>query len=281
VFEPVAGTQPRLYLNCLSKGDGIQMARRTRDARLETRSSRLKLPVTSKPVFVKIGMGIGLGYRRNATAGTWVARFSDGKGGNRTKTIATADDFAEADGTNVLDFWQAQDRARTFARAGCTSEERPITINETLEQYLTDLRIRGGDAGNVTRVKAHMPEALAKKSVALVTARELRQWRDGLVKKLAPATVNRTTNALKAALNLAAEHDEKIVTRRAWETGLASIHDAEESRNVILDEQAIRAVIATSYEQGQDFGLLVETGAVTGARVSQLARLEIQDLQDE
>jgi integrase len=96
-----------------------------------------------------------------------------------------------------------------------------------------------------------------------------------------PATVNRTTNALKAALNLAAEHDERIVTRRAWETGLASIHDAEESRNVILDEQAIRAVIATSYEQGPEFGLLVETGAVTGARVSQLARLEVQDLQDD
>jgi streptomycin 6-kinase len=162
------------------------MARRTRDARLETRSSRLKMPVTSKRVFVKIGLGIGLGYRRNATAGTWVARISDGKGGNWTKAIATADDFAEADGAGILDFWQAQDRARILARAGRTSDERPITIGEALEQYATDLQIRGGDAGNVTRVKAHMTEALAKKSVALVTARELRQWRDGLVKKLAP-----------------------------------------------------------------------------------------------
>ena len=50
---------------------------------------------------------------------------------------------------------------------------------------------------------------------------------------------------------------------------------------MILDEQAIRAVIATSYEQSEEFGLLVETSAVTGARVSQLARLEAQDLQHD
>jgi len=133
----------------------------------------------------------------------------------------------------------------------------------------------------VTRVKVHLSDALARKSIVLVTTGELRQWRDRLAKKLAPATVNRTANALRAALNLAADHDERIVTRSAWETGLASIHDAEESRNVILDEQAIRAVIATSYEQSEEFGLLVETSAVTGARVGQLARLEVQDLQDD
>ena len=53
--------------------------------------SRL-LPVARKPVFVKIGQRVGLGYRRNATAGTWVVRVADGKGGNWTKTIAIAED---------------------------------------------------------------------------------------------------------------------------------------------------------------------------------------------
>jgi integrase len=244
----------------------------------------LKLPIAKKPVFVKIGLGIGLGYRRNATAGTWVARISDGKGGNWTKAIATADDFAEADGGDVRDFWQAQDRARALARharEGEGHESKPATIGQALNRYEKDLEIRGGDVGNVTRVWAHLPDTLAKKSVALVTARELRLWRDRLAEGLVSATVNRTANALRAALNLVADHDERIVTRRAWETGLASIHDAEQSRNVILDEQAIRAVIATSYDQGAELGLLVETDAVTGARVSQLARLDVQDLQDD
>lgn len=251
--------------------------------KLETRAARLKLPVAKKPIFTKIGPGLGVGYRRNTTAGTWVVRAADGKGGNWTKAIGAADDFDEADGKVVLDFWQAQDRARAIARigrAGDGDDGRPVTIAKALDQYQADLKIRGGDAGNVARVRAHLTDALAEKTVALVTARDLRSWRDGLAKELAPATVNRTANGLKAALNLAADHNERIPSRRAWETGLASIHDAEESRNVILPEMAIRAIIDRSNEVSAVFGLLVETAAVTGARISQLARLREEDLQD-
>jgi integrase len=251
---------------------------------LETPEERRKLPVSKKPVFAaKIGRGLTLGYRRNQTGGTWVVRVADGKGGNWTAAIGTADDLAKADGVGILDFWQAQDRARTKARLGpdgAGDDGRPVTIAKALDRYQADLRLRGGDAGNVTRVRAHLSEGIARKSVKLVTTRDLRLWRDKLVDELAPATVNRTANALRAALNLAADHDESIISRRAWETGLASIHDAEESRNVILDETAIRAVITEAARQSVEFGLLVETAAVTGARVSQLARLEVQDLQD-
>lgn len=259
------------------------MARRSRATKLESRGARLKLAVAKKPVFAKIGPGVGLGYRRNGTAGTWVIRAADGQGGNWTKAIGTADDFDEADGKTVLDFWQAQDRARVVARAGRYGggeNRRPATVAEALDRYEADLKTRGGDTGNVARVRAHLPARLAGESVTLVTAHDLRSWRDGLAKVLAAATVNRTANGLKAALNLVAEHDEDIPNRRAWENGLASLHDAEESRNVILAETAIRTIIGKANEHSAEFGLLVEVAAVTGARVSQLFRLEVQDLQD-
>jgi integrase len=257
------------------------MARRARAACLETRSSRLRLPTAKKPIFVKIGRGVGLGYRRNATAGTWVVRIADGRGGNWTKAVGIADDFDEADGKGVLDFWQAQDRARSVARSGRADDDNaPMTIGKALDQYEADLKVRGADTGNVTRVMTHLSDALAGKAVALVTARELRSWRDELAACLAPATVNRTVTGLRAALNLAADHDESIPGRRAWETGLAAIRDATESRNVILDEPAVRMIVAKANEESEEFGLLVEASAVTGARVSQLARLEAQDLQD-
>src|ERR1700731_4275838 len=159
------------------------MARRTRAAGLETRSSRLRIAVAKKPIFVKIGHGLGLGYRRNETAGTWVVRIADGAGGNSNKAIGAAGDFDEADGKTVLDFWQAQDRARTvsptIARFGRDGENdgKPATIAKALTQYEADLKIRGGDIGNVARVRAHLPDTLANKSVALVTARDLRSWR--------------------------------------------------------------------------------------------------------
>src|SRR5215470_15738399 len=121
------------------------MARRTRAAGLEARSTRLRLPIAKKPIFVKIGPGLGLGYRRNATAGTWVVRVADGKGGNWTKAIGIADDFADADGKTVLDFWQAQDRARTVARDRRADDDdagKPITVGKALDQYEANLNIR-------------------------------------------------------------------------------------------------------------------------------------------
>src|SRR5438874_10926578 len=104
------------------------MARSTRSTQLETRSARLKLPVARKPVFVRTGPKIGLGYRRNQTAGTWVARVADGKGGNWTKAIGAADDLDDADGSQVLDFWQAQEKARALGRDDRGDAARPITV---------------------------------------------------------------------------------------------------------------------------------------------------------
>jgi integrase len=260
------------------------MARSARLGKLETRSARLKLPVAKKPVYVKIGKGIGLGYRRNQTAGTWVARWSDGKGGNKIKAIGVADDFDEADGASVFDFWQAQDRARAFGRlgyAGDVGDTKLATIEKALDRYEANLKTRGGDIANVARVRTHLTDSLKTKTVALLGERELRVWRDSLAKDMAPASVNRTTTVLKAALNLEADHDARISSRRPWEIGLATIRDAEESRNVILSDALVRSLIAAAYEQGGEFGLLVEVAAVTGARVSQLAKLEAQDIQGD
>src|SRR5262249_28731211 len=156
-----------------------------------------------------------------------------------TKAIAEADDFDDADGNSILDFWQAQDRARAIARSRRTGGDETgklLTIQQALDRYKADLMTRGGDAGNVARVRRHLSDTLARNTVALVTSRDLRQWRDALAKVVAPATVNRTASAFKAALNLAADNDERISSRRAWETGLSPIPDAEEARNVILTE---------------------------------------------
>lgn len=296
------------------------MARSTRSSELETRSARLdKLPVDKKPVFVRIGPKLGLGYRRNQTGGAWVLRVADGRGGYKMTALGLADDYEVADGNRVLDYWQAQEKARALGRGDRGSDwAKPATVNEALDAYETDLKTRSGDIGNVTRLRAHLPPGgLRDKPVALLVAADLRRWRDGLVRapvkkkhsgKTAPkkrraqsarlaaateekkpgaakpeplssSTINRTCTVLKAALNFAAEHDERIANRRAWETGLATIPDAERSRNVILEEAAIRSIIAAAHAVSPEFGLLVEVAAVTGARASQLARLEAQDLQ--
>jgi integrase len=257
------------------------MARHKRAPKLENRTGRLQLPVRKKPYFVAISPGISLGYRRNRVAGVWIVRAADGAGGNWIKRFAVADDHEEANGTTVLTFWQAQDRARTIARRDAGNGDRPATVGEALDHYETDLLARGGDTNNVTRVRAHMPSSLAAKTVALLGARELRSWRDGLVKRgLAPASADRTARALKAALTLAANDDPRITNNAAWRVGLKRLPDAESTRNVILPDKAVRDLVTAAYDEaGPDFGLFIEVLAVTGARASQVRRLEIQDLQ--
>jgi integrase len=122
---------------------------------------------------------------------------------------------------------------------------------------------------------------LLAKPVALLTARELKHLRDGLIAKGAkPASVNRDLKGFKAALNMAAAHDPRITNGVAWRIGLAALPDAHHARNVILDDDnEVRPLIAAAYAEDSALGLLVETAAVTGARVSQLARLEVADLQ--
>jgi integrase len=254
------------------------MARRPRSARLETRTNRLKLPVRKKPHdFVTISPGIALGYRRCVSAGRWVVKVADGHGGNWTKVVALADDHEDADGEHILDFWQAQEKARALARGG-EDNGRPVTVAEALADYERDLRARGGLAGNASRLRHHLPPALASKPVAMLTSRELVRWRDSL-DGLKPATVNRTTRILKAACNLAAKHDPRITNTNAWKHGLASLRDSHRARNVILADAAVRTLIAAAYEIDPAFGLYTETAATTGARPSQLVKLEVADLQ--
>jgi integrase len=262
------------------------MARRRRSATLETRTARLKLAISKKPYTARVGRGVRVAYRRNETAGSWSVIAADGKGGNWMKGFARADDYEEANGETVLDFWQAQERARIIARGHKDPDAnsgKPTTLGGALDSYEADLKARGGDAYNARRVRVHLPDTLANETVALlISPRKFRHWRDGLKKKgLAASTVNRTCAAFQAALEHAAKLDLRITNQSAWRTGLAALPDAEQSRNVIIPDYAVLGIISAAYEESPQFGLLVEVGAVTGARVSQLARLEVGDVQGD
>jgi integrase len=258
------------------------MPRSVRAPSLENRTARLKLRVRGKPHWLPIGDGISLGYRRNQTAGSWSVRVAKGgrNAGHWVQAMAMADDFAEANADTVLTFWQAQAKARSFGLASRQGGDagKLDTVAAAIEAYAADLKARGGTKGNVGRVKYRIPAVLAKKTVATLSARDFKVWRAAL-HGLTPAAINRTNKALKAVLNHAAAHDERITNARAWKYGLASLPDAGKSRNVILDAETVRKVVVGAYQVSPEFGLFIELAAVTGARISQIAHLEVRDLQ--
>jgi len=247
--------------------------------KLDSKTARLKLPVRKKPYATRVAPGIRLAYRRNEGTGTWSVL---GGGGRWLKRIGIADDLELADGVNVLDYWQASAKARDLARAKDADSGKPITVGEALEAYAADLRARGGDPYNASRVLAHLPKALLSKTVAVLNARELRRWRDGLLSKgLARSTVGRTCKMAKAAFTAAADQDKRITNRDAWRVGLAGLPDANRTReDVILPDATVRRIAAAAArEEGPEFALLVEVAAETGARPIQLRRLQVGDVQ--
>jgi integrase len=259
------------------------MPRRLRSPTLETRTARLRLKVRRKPYFASVAPGISVGYRRNLGSGSWLVRCADGRGGAWTKGFAIADDFEDANGSTVLDFWQAQTRARDMVRGKYADANKPVTVAEALDEYERDLAARGGLIAPVQRVRRLLPPVLLERPVGLLVMRELRHWRDAeLGRGLAPASVTRLCKALKAAFNYAANQDPTIGNRAAWTVGLAALPDSQVARaNAVLSDDEVRAVVAACYVAGDRLGLLVEVLAVTGCRPIQAARLRVEDLQPD
>jgi hypothetical protein len=157
------------------------MARCPRDLKIETRTARIALKARGKPYGgVNVAPGLRLYYRRNkTTAGTFVGEAADGNGGEWQFRVGVADDHEDADGEHVLTYWQAIERARAISRGTDTS--KPATVATALEDYAADLRARDANPENASHIRYHLPAALLNKPVALITAAQLRKWRNGLI----------------------------------------------------------------------------------------------------
>src|SRR5215813_4558691 len=169
------------------------MARKVSFSPLESRSARLRLKIRRRPYSgPSLARGISLMYRRNKTNGTWVLKSSDGHGAYWTKGFALADDFEDSDGKNILTFYEAQDAAKKLARGeDGSADTAPMTVDVALKDYRRDLEARNANPYNAESPRVHLSKVLLAKPVALLTAHELKKWRDSLLGRLKPVTINR------------------------------------------------------------------------------------------
>ena len=252
-----------------------------RAAKLESATARLKLSITTKPIWVPLAPGIALGYRRNAGAGTWSVRVR-GNGAEWIKRIGLADDLEPAAPPAVLTYWQAQEQARLLARqqpGAPVNESRPVTVTEALDRYETYLKARGGQPYNAQQPRALLPAAMLSKPLQLISRGELERWRDRLVGDRQAATVNRLVKGLMAAFALAGGTNARVRAHLP-ELKIKPLPAASRARNVVLANDQVRAIIRAAYEHDPQLGLLVNVLAATGSRPGQVARLSVADLQD-
>jgi integrase len=248
---------------------------------LESATARLRLPVkeNKKPYWQRLGPGLSLGYRRNDHAGSWSIRAADGAGGEWLKRIGTADDYEPPNGKDVLNYTQAVAEARRLYRGKdetAHDPRKPLTLDEALTRYAADLQARSALPYNARIARFHLTPSLLSKPLALISADELKAWRDHLVAKgLAPSSVNRVRNNVRACLELSAPDRSHI-----WKTGLETLPNATRARKLIFPDDVIRALVAEAYRHDPALGLLCDVLATTGMRPIQAQRLRVEDLID-
>jgi integrase len=257
------------------------MARRVRDADLESRAARGKLKPSGKPYYRAIGRGLHLGYRKGATVGKWVCRRYVGDQDYKVETIATADDIEDSNGENILTFWQAQDRARALVAEKVYSG--PYRAKDAIGDYLLYL----GDQRNFAtglRAKKHILPSLGDELVEQLTADRLREWHRGLVRagqdeeidRKSRVSANRVLTILKAAFNHAFA-EGKVATDSEWRR-VKPFKGVARSRTRYLTYAEIERLLNAA---APHFRPLVRGALETGARYGELQRMVCGDFNPD
>ena len=278
------------------------MARVAQDTKLAKRENRLDLTARKKPYWMTLNEGEHLGYYRGARVGKWVARYRRaGAAGNyQEATIAEADDTADADGSVILNFKQAQYAARKWFLSLERNGGRrtgAYTVSDALDDYLAGFQ--GKDLANTSRrIEAIVRPQMGKHEVAKLTTKTINDWLLSLAS--APArlrtakgaeqqnvretadteearrsrrsSANRILTILKAALN-AAYREGKASADDAWRRVKPFAKADAPKLRYLSDDEARRLVNACD----PSFRPLVQAALLTGARYSELAGLEVRD----
>lgn len=279
------------------------MAQSARDARLETRTARLRL-TGGRRYFKAIGEGLTLVYRRTGEGfGTWSAKLALPGSKYALRALGAADDYQEANGADVLSFHQAQDKARKLAedaKVDAGFVVRPVTVAEAASRYLAWYRDhRRAYRETEHAINAHILPTLGDSRLNALTSAQIRDWLERLAAKparvrtsalsdkptfrAAPktadekrarrATANRVFNILKAILNRAF-HDGHVADDSAWRK-VKPFPKVDEARiRFLTDAEAVRLVNACP----ADLRSLARAALLTGARYGELVALRAQDV---
>ena len=282
-------------------GKSSQLARTVRNAKLDTRSARAKLPTKKSGYWVPISRGFALGYRKGPKGAVWLARLIDIKG-RREVTLGPADDALDSDGQHILDYSQAQARGREwFTALNTPAESGPYTVNRCLDDYIADYTRRSGKALDRLEfsVEAFIRPQLGSKEVSGLTAKAIQEWHDRLAKspprlrvgrtakqpkyrntdpddsdavRQRRATANRILGILKAALNLAfREGDAK--SDDAWRRVKPFREASAPKIRYLTHGEAQRIVNACNPE----IRPLVQCALLTGCRYGEIIEFRVRD----
>lgn len=279
------------------------MAQSARDKRLEARSARMRL-ASARRFITPMGEGLAIVYRRTSEGfGTWSAKIALPGGQYALRKLGPADDYDDANGADVLTFWQAQDKARKLSREAKLNAGiliKPATVAEAADSYLDWFRDHRRSVKETEHsVRGHIRPELGDKLLDELTTARIRTWLEALAsrparvrsrktatkpsfrpapttadqKRARRATANRVLNVLKAILNRAFEQG-MVASDSAWRK-VKPFPKVDEARiRFLTDTEATRLVNACQPE----LRMLVRAALLTGARYGELTALAVRDV---
>ena len=162
-----------------------------------------------------IARGFALGYRKGPKGSAWLARLIDSKG--REAALGSADDALDADDERILDYAQAQAKARKcLASLDAEGKAGPYTIDRCLGDYIADYKRRGGKALDRLEITADafVRPQLGALEVDSLTPPIIREWHADLAE--APARLRtRKTAKRRNVREIDLENPDAVRQRRA------------------------------------------------------------------
>ena len=193
--------------------------------------------------------------------------------------------------------WARRRQGRAHVRPGPTLATAPalpaaaavrITVRSAMDRYLTALAGRSPHAKEAgQRADKHILPALGAHRVDRITKRQIEAWLAGLVKdddldapdarRRSQDSANRILTILRAALNAAFADDANgIATDAAWRR-VKPFRDVAAAREDHFEAPQVRTLIAKAATFDRAFAHLLEAGYLTGARMGELAALDVRD----
>ncbi len=199
--------------------------------------------------------------------------------------VGTADDHDAADNRTVLDFWQAQDRAKTIAKRKLTGQTAEVpTVRAAAEAYLHLLKARNarsaGDAEG--RLKKHFLPQFGDLLVSSLTKTRLDAWLASMVVasdepervRRSKDSANRVLTMVKALLNHAARDARNGVTDEAWRL-VKPFREVAQARAVRYTAAEVKKLLDSASDQAT--ANLISAAYLTGARYGELAAARVGD----
>ncbi|MFD1950666.1 tyrosine-type recombinase/integrase [Sphingomonas arantia] len=280
------------------------MARTVKDAKLDTRAARDRLPVKAEPYWKMLNEGEHLGYYRGVRVAKWVARYRKPRaaGGYAKTTLAEADDDSDADGSKIMDYRQAQAAARAWfelvARGG--PKQGPFTVGDALTEYLAKFRGKS-IVSTRSRVETVVRPDWDTVEVAQLTQKQVADWHRARAASPAKlrtgkfalkqneretvtedairrrrSTANRDLTVLKAALNRAADERTGLPTE-AWRN-VKPFANVDAAKLRYLSDEEVRLVVNAV---DPVIRKLVQAALLTGARYGELTAAKVRDFDQQ